>query len=508
MTTVTTPHYSDDLVTLHYGDNRVVLAELADNSVDAIVTDPPYELGFMGKGWDSTGIAYDPVVWAQCLRVLKPGGHLLAFGGTRTWHRLACAVEDAGFEMRDSIAWLYGSGFPKSLDVSKAIDKLDAGAERLVRGRTFQSWVRRYLTPQQINAATGTDMGHHFTTHPTQPSVATADLFDKLRPLLPSVPDEIEALVAQRTVESQNFKARAVIGTARMVDPKASRLGFAGGTYGGTGETHDVDLTTAHTPDAATWAGWGTALKPAFEPIVVARKPLIGTVAANVLQHGTGALNIDASRIAGDDAPEGRTRHGGGVAGNASSYELNGNVRPASPAGRWPANVVLDDSQADALDQQAGDRPGFSSQNDRASRPGGTTLYGGNIGALMAGRREGFNDSGGASRFFPVFGYTNDADLPTFIYYAKAPTSERPRIDGKGHVTVKPLGLIRWLVKLVTPPGGTVADPFAGSGTTGEACIVEGFKSILIENDAEHLPLIVQRVTKPIAPVLLLDGEA
>lgn len=347
---MSTPYYENKNVTLWHGDCLDVLRTLPDNSVDAVVTDPPYSLSFMGKGWDKFRDVMTFQQWCEawsveCLRVLKPGGHLLAFGGTRTWHRLACAIEDAGFEIRDSIAWLTGQGFPKSTN----------------------------------------------------------------------------------------------------------------------------------------------ALKPAFSPIVVGRKPLIGTVSQNVLTHGTGALNIDGCRVASNDTPEGRTRHGGGIVGNGSSYELP-DIRPTSPAGRWPANVVLDGSQADALDAQTGiltggRMPAGTQKNGKA--PG---IYGEWKPELSLNSTPG--DSGGASRFFP-----------TFRYEAKAPTSERPRIqreDGtwEAHPTVKPLNLMRWLVRLVTPPGGTVLDPFAGSGTTAEACVIEGFQGISIEREADYLPLIVQRLSK------------
>ena len=184
--------------TVHFGSNLDVLPTLEDNSVDSIVTDPPYELGFMGKKWDSSGIAYNVELWKECLRVLKPGGHLLSFGGTRTWHRVAVAIEDAGFEVRDSIAWMYGSGFPKSLDVSKAIDK--GTGESKQRQLKFVNWMRSTgLKQQQINTIIGkSDVGSHYLRL-DQPAIATADLFDKLRPYLPEVPEEIERLVAERT---------------------------------------------------------------------------------------------------------------------------------------------------------------------------------------------------------------------------------------------------------------------------------------------------------------------
>ena len=396
---------------LWHGDCIEVMGGLPPESVDAVVTDPPYELGFMGKSWDGSGIAYDTAMWAEVWRVLKPGGHLLSFGGTRTWHRLACATEDAGFEIRDSIAWMYGSGFPKSLDVSKAIDKA-AGAQREV-------------VSEEVS---------RFTAVPS------------------------------RVLNVANY------GDTRPVND----------------DGYQIKVTTAPATDAAKqWEGWGTALKPAFEPIVVARKPLIGTVAANVLAHGTGALNIDACRIAGE-VPQVTQ----GMSASPSSWGIGTEPRQSQPhdAGRWPANVILDESQAAELDRQSGhSRDGVAvhrnrtADNDRA-----------NYSAYQLGQECGpdvsYGGEGGASRFF---------------YTAKANSSERPRVGDVAHPTVKPLELMQYLVRLVTPPGGVVLDPFAGSGTTAEACIIEGFRCITIELTAEYLPLIAQRLTKPIEVTLL-----
>lgn len=477
---MTASHFQNDAVTIHHGDCLDVIRTLPDGSVDAIVTDPPYGLGFMGREWD----ALPPgLPWAQeCLRVLKPGGHILAFGGSRTWHRLASAVEDAGFEIRDSIAWLYGSGFPKSLDVSKAIDKIDAAGMRLERARRFQAWLREHVTPQQVNAATGTDMGHHYTTHPTQPSVATVAHLDLLRPLVPDVPAWVEEMCQQRTVESQTFKERKVVGE------RTTGLGAGRGAVSIIGDSSNRDVTTAHTPEAAAWQGWGTALKPAFEPIVVGRKPLTGTVAENVLAHGTGALNIDGCRVATDEDRSRPPRTPNAILGGGKGTNLT--ASESNPAGRWPTNVVLDDTQAAALDQQSGVlksgkmRAGVVRSNAEgwaAARMPATT------GAETLG------DSGGASRFFP-----------TFRYQAKAPTRERVKTDdGVAHPTVKPLDLMRWLVRLVTPPGGVVLEPFAGSGTTVEACMLEGFRCVAIEREADYLPLIDARVAR----ALELCGE-
>ncbi|WP_079636344.1 DNA methyltransferase, partial [Mycobacteroides abscessus] len=384
-----TPYYQDDSVTLHHGDCLDVLRAddygydwnlgyssarmFPDNSVDAVITDPPYELAFMGRAWDTSGIAFNPAVWAQCLRILKPGGHLLAFGGSRTWHRLAAAIEDAGFEIRDSIAWLYGSGFPKSLDVSKAIDKA-AGAEREVVGT------------------------HH----------------------------------------------RHGGGSA-----------VSGSMLGSLGTDSELPLTAPATVAAKRWQGWGTALKPSFEPIVVARKPLAGTVAANVLEYGTGALNIDACRIpTGDKLGGGSTTRGQQmkdgwhrpwmddpdmVAANAERSRAS--VARSEELGRWPTNVVLDKHQAEALDRQTGvlHSGTMRAGTERQPRAGGT-IYGADTRTFAPA--DTYGDSGGASRFFPVFRYE-----------AKAPTSERPNADGVQHPTVKPLDLMRWLVRLVTPVG-------------------------------------------------------
>lgn len=368
-------------VTLHHGNCLEVIPGLPDCSVDSIVTDPPYELGFMGKKWDASGIAYNVTLWQECLRVLKPGGHLLAFGGTRTYHRMACAIEDAGFEIRDSIHWLYGSGFPKSLDVSKAIDK-QAGAEREVIG----SWT------------------------PT--------------------------------------------GTARTL---------AGGNYGGhgnnPGEVDRINITAPATDAAKQWAGWGTALKPAHEPVVVARKPLEGTVAVNVLKYGTGAINIDASRI-GTEILSGVKR------GNAQSTSFMSGGETGERTGRWPANVILDDTIANSHDDWP--RYFYCAKPSRRERNAGL--------------------DGLPERETLIYSEKAQGPLPQ-----QTPSKPSPRANH--HPTVKPLALMRYLVRLVTPAGGTVLEPFAGSGTTLMAATLEGFNAIGIEMTDEYLPIIRGRVS-------------
>lgn len=297
--------------------------------VDSIVTDPPYELGFMGKSWDKTGIAYDKELWELCLSVIKPGGHLLAFAGSRTYHRMACAIEDAGFEIRDQIMWVYGQGFPKSLNVSKAIDKM-AGAERDILG---------------------------LSKYP--PSYTICSI----------------------TAGSSN-----------------------GGVQGGYNYKNEFYITAPSTEAAKRWDGWGSALKPAHEPIVMARKPLSEkNIALNVLEHGTGAINLDGCRV----------------------------TSPENHQGRFPANLIHD----------------------------------------------------GSNEIFSEFS--------RFFYSAKASKKDR---CGSKHPTVKPIALMRYLCRLITPKGGVVLDPFAGTGTTGKAAQEEGLHAVLIEKDETYFQDILRRI--------------
>jgi DNA modification methylase len=411
------------------GDCRDVLKTLPDNSVDSIVTDPPYELGFMGKKWDSSGIAYDVTVWAECLRVLKPGGHVLAFGGSRTWHRLAVAVEDAGFELRDSIAWLYGSGFPKSLDVSKAIDR-KAGAEREVVGQQ------------------------------------------------------------SRQIGKGNWQ---VDDGGWQDSSKADENGI-----------RTFDLTAPSTPEAQKWQGWGTALKPAFEPIVVGRKPLVGTVAENVLAWGVGGLNIDGSRIAG-------VMDGTWGARQASSIGYGGtevtDYRTQKPEGRWPANVILDEVSAGLLDEQSG--VSKSGNGVIVSSPNALGRMNDDGWEPKPTESPAYGDSGGASRFFYVAKASRRDRNEGLEELEAIRHADRVVDDGPGgenprnrtnqakqnfHPTVKPTQLMRYLIKLVTPPGGTVLDPFTGSGSTGKAALLDGFQFVGAELTEEYLPIIEGRL--------------
>ena len=394
-------------MTLHLGDCLEVMRTLPDASVDAVVTDPPYGLAFMGKRWD-----YDvptTEVWAECLRVLKPGGHLLAFAGTRTQHRMAVRIEDAGFEIRDMIAWVYGSGFPKSLDVSKAIDKA-AGAEREVVG----------------------------------------------------------SYTVGGTAAKGKHKGRAAA---------ASDEGAA------IGCTKDLAITAPATPEAQQWAGWGTALKPALEPITVARKPLEGTVAENVLAHGTGGINVEGCRVGTDE-----NLNGGAYSPSSdgmSQNEVYGRYykRPgeySQPAGRWPANLIHDgsDEVVGLFPQSNSATPSTNGCYGEGKGQGGPGNGGFGAGLNSATpNRAPIGDSGSAARFF---------------YTAKA--SRDDRSDGNTHPTVKPTDLMRYLCRLVTPPGGVVLDPFMGSGSTGKAAMLEGFGFIGIEREAAYHAIAERRI--------------
>jgi DNA modification methylase len=444
-----------------HGDCLEVLKNMADDSVDAVVTDPPYGLSFMGKRWDYDVPSVE--IWAECLRVLKPGGHLLAFAGTRTQHRMAVRIEDAGFEIRDMIAWVYGSGFPKSLDVSKAIDKMDAAEEQMARRYRFTAWVRSTgVTSRQIDEATLTNMGGHYTTAASQPAIMTREHLDVCRHLFGDVPEWVEREADIRSVESKNFAEREVVGK------RITGIGTGGGSTPIMGDGNR-DITAPATEAARQWAGWGTALKPALEPITVARKPLVGTVAANVLEHGTGALNVDGCRVQG--AKPDTTRGAGGQNGRYGPIGAQGRIQDDGN-GRFPANLIHDGS-----DEVVGLFPVTGASKSGVRAPSGTMGYHGGASGLP-GVISGHDDNGGsAARFF---------------YAAKA--SRKDRGEGNNHPTVKPTDLMRYLCRLVTPPGGLVLDPFAGSGSTGKGAVLEGFRFVGIEREAEYVEIARRRI--------------
>jgi site-specific DNA-methyltransferase (adenine-specific) len=469
--------------TLILGDCVEAMRGLSAESVDAVVTDPPYGIRFMGKSWDGADIEreverrrslgrdadggdfgngaqsagiYDvsatgnrafqmwTEAWAQeAYRVLKPGGHLLCFAGTRTYHRMVSGVEDAGFEIRDTLAWMYGSGFPKSHDVARAVDKV-LGAEG--GWRREDHFIRGGVRRQEEKE--GPRIGQTFHASPENP--------DGLR----------------HVYEPETEEARAV-------------------------------------------QGWGTALKPAFEPIVLARKPLDGTVAANVLAHGTGALNVDACRVAG---PKGDGVWGTSNAGRDPDEPVRFNASPGreefrsqavaaedGQVGRWPANVLLDEDAAEALDEQTEHLHAAGNKGGTPRRWQPHQVYG------MEGEDEmppSYGDSGGASRFFycakvsraernaglegfdaqPLNWSSGDASPGTFQAEGTDRTSRN------GHPTVKPIALMRWLIRLVTPPGGVVLDPFLGSGTTGCAAAIDGHRFVGVEREPGYMRIAEARI--------------
>jgi DNA modification methylase len=519
------------------GNSLDLLPTLADNSIDAIVTDPPYGLGnpdpdyiikaiqqwasgdrshipegkgFMGKSWDS--FVPPPAIWDECLRVLKPGGHLLAFAGTRTYDLMGISIRMAGFEIRDSIGWVYGSGFPKSLDVSKAIDK--GQGQNLQRQLQFVNWMRTTgLKQQQINTIIGkSDVGSHYLRL-DQPAIATADLFDKLRHYLPEVPEEIERLVAERTgIEWTEYKNRKVVGQKTGGMGSGKTFGMLQAEGNNAAAEKEIDITAPSTPEAKQWQGWGTALKPALEPIVVARKPLIGTVAENVLTHGTGGLNIDASRIGrqeGDNSSAGNRTATFGTQDTQSGGDGSGGWEQNS-GGRWPANLILDEYTAELLDEQSGTSgSGKLREGIARKRNNGVGLGTEENRYDVANSPDNYGDSGGASRFFYVAKASKRDRNEGLEDFEAQRHSDRELADGAGgdnprnrtnnakqnfHPTVKPTALMQYLVKLVTPPGGTVLDPFTGSGSTGKAAILEGFDFIGIELTEDYWPIIEGRL--------------
>jgi DNA modification methylase len=375
------------LVGLHNGNCLTLLKDMPDNSVDSIVTDPPYGLSFMGKKWDYDVPSVE--IWQECLRVLKPGGHLLAFAGTRTQHRMAVRIEDAGFEIREMIAWVYGSGFPKSLNVSKAIDKA-AGVEREVVGREV-NW-----------------------------------------------------------------------GASKAEDGKAAYGDYAGGW----------DITAPATEAAKQWQGWGTALKPALEPITVARKPLIGTVAANVQAHGTGAINIDGCRV-GDKGGTRKAEPEKRASVSAYGNGLNGGGCEPINAGRWPANLIHDGS--DEVTALMGDAARFFYCPKASAKDRDDGL-------------EGFDDKQAAGLPMRSAGGERGGEG------LDGTKTDRTTVRKNIHPTVKPTDLMRYLCRLVTPPNGVVLDPFMGSGSTGKAAVLEGFGFIGCELSQEYYEIASARI--------------
>jgi DNA modification methylase len=464
------------IMKLLHGDCLEQMKTLPDNSVDAIVSDPPYGISFMAKKWD-----YDVPkveVWQEAMRVLKPGGHALIACGTRTQHRMVVNIEDAGFEIRDVVSWIYGSGFPKSLNVSKAIDKMDATYERRARQLQFTGWMVENcaISASTANLLMGTKAeAKHYFTSGEQPHIATREHFEKLRPhFTADTPDWIEGMVNQRTIESENFKRREVVGTQEMRDTSEVRIAVTSSadTYDEKA-TRQVNITAPATEAAKQWDGWGTALKPACEFFTLCRKPLSEkTVAANVLKWGTGGINIDGCRVGENPGYS----YPNGAGGNSFSVGDEPDGKRTEPVkstqGRFPANLIHDGSQ-----EVLAGFPETKSGGGNKSRKGDTKDSNtfGTYNAPAPDVREA--DKGSAARFF---------------YCAKA--SKKDRNEGNHHPTVKPTALMAYLCRLITPTGGTVLDPYMGSGSTGKAAVSEGFDFIGCELDEEYYAIATARI--------------
>lgn len=509
-----TERFLDNRIDLHCGDCLDVLPMLAADSIDSCVTDPPYHLtsivarfgandaapaksngatgvysrasaGFMGQTWDGGDVAFRVETWRAVYRVLKPGAHLVAFGGTRTYHRMACAIEDAGFEIRDCAMWLYGSGFPKSHDVAKGIAK--ARVEDVEPVRVICRAIRAAMDARGLKSH---ELVQHFDDcHPrlidhwaardtdSQPAIPTWEQWLVLRYVLPSLDESLNAEVWRLNERKGKF-SDCWNGATVLGEYDREAGGFGDHRF----SVRDKKIR-ALSDSAREWSGWGTALKPACEPIVLARKPLgEPTVAANVLKWGTGAINIEGCRVATDETIE-ATRNialgssSGGIYGAATVpgiYAQHGN-------GRWPANVVHDGSAevVAGFPDTGVSSGGLGAASQRTALAG--HIYGEYAGDRLGQNAGGLGDSGSAARFF----YTAKAD-------------DHDRIGSK-HPTVKPLDLMQYLIRLVTRKGGTVLDPFAGTGTTGEAAFREGMMAVLIEAEPAYQNDIRRRMKLAIA---------
>jgi DNA modification methylase len=529
---------------IYRGDLFDVLPTLEAESVDACVTDPPYELAFMGKAWDGTGVAFTVATWAEVFRVLKPGAHLVAFGGTRTFHRMTCAIEDAGFEIRDCLSYLYGSGFPKSLNIGCTC-----------RGNAL-SYSHAKTPERDLRPLLGSDVSTALDADGEQGEILLAGLSEPSAPAHRKADGaRVNAGREQSVVEgrqlhragqglsdgshaessegkSQRLRAGASSNRGAHPGPAAEAERGSASHRSGQGEqrpeqSEGVRLAPGALDDGASSRravcqtcggliaakGQGTALKPAWEPIILARKPTRGTVAANVAQFGTAALNIDACRVEGIK-PDVRAipKSTDPNIFKTSSGTHNGEM---TDEGRWPANVLLDEAAAAALDEQTGELVSGGTPAVRYADKFRNT-YGG----FKGGQSEnGIGGScGGASRFYYVAKPSREErDMGCHDLKPRQrdesrkdgnPGGDNPRNRGlqprgNHHPTVKPVELMRWLVRLVTPPDGVVLDPFMGSGTTGMACRYEQRRFIGIEREAEYVEIAERRI----AAVAPLFGE-
>ena len=490
------------------------MEELEENSIDSIVTDPPYELNFMGKGWDNVGISFNKETWEKCLRVLKPGGYLLAFGGSRTFHRIACAIENAGFEIRDTIMWLYGSGFPKSMDISKQIDKrpnrsyenLNLFGKKLKEQRELKGYSKNDIDKMMgTNTAYAWWEGRNYLGE-FKIQLPDKENYKKLKKIL-ELNDDMDFIFEEAE--------REVIGTKKSGGASAWINGMNNKEneeqkYTGFSEW---EITAPATDLAKQWQGWGTALKPSFEPIIVARKPFKGSLVDNVIEYGVGGINIDECRveISKNDFEINTKKASKNPTGKKAANVpfVEGVATLPNELGRFPANTILTYDETD-FDEVCGGFPYTKAGIAVRHNSGGNTFGGNNKKPPMEDL--GYNDNGSASRYFycaKASKKDRDEGLDEFEQQ-KVNDGRKKDINNafqRGitlrhniHPTVKPTELMQYLVRLVTPKGGIILDPFMGSGSTGKAVMFENkerqanYKFIGIEREKEYCDIAEARI--------------
>ena len=475
---------------LMLGDCLERLKELEDNSIDSIVTDPPYGISFMSSKWDYDVPSVE--IWKECFRVLKPGGHLLSFSSPRTYHRMAVNVEDAGFEIRDQIMWVYGSGFPKSLNVGKAIDK--RGGNNLlaleISQKLKEARIKRNITLKQADEmfCNGSTNYSWYEGRPKGIRIPEPEEFKKIVIAWPEMQEYYDkTFPADRPVVD-------VVSKARNIDSSYAIPGL------GSETTYvDLEITEASTEEAKQWEGWGTALKPAHEPIVLARKPFMGDVASNVLEHGTGALNISGCRVGDDEITINKLEEWSGF-----GEKIKPDYTSTTNTGRWPANFIHDGSEEviNNFPNTGSSTPSEKNKNGGEFPEDNTIKLG-----LKEIRRTGFQDSGSAARYFYCAKankkdrnegcedleekqYSSDGrETPIENAYQR-----NKSVSSNNHPTVKPTDLMRYLCRLITPKNGIVLDPFMGSGSTGKAAMLEDFKFVGIELSEEYMNIAEKRI--------------
>jgi len=492
---------------LYNGSMLDMLEVIESNTIDSIVTDPPYELNFMGKGWDNSGIAFQPDTWKKCYEVLKPGGYLLAFGGSRTFHRIACAIEDAGFEIRDTIMWLYGSGFPKSMDISKQIDKrpnrsyenLNLFGRKLKEQRELKGYSKNDIDKMMgTNTAYAWWEGRNYLGE-FKIQLPDKENYKKLKEILELNDDmdfifeeaEREVIGKKEKLESYKYKNNNVYQTD------------------GDKEKIMLDITIPSTDLAKQWQGWGTALKPSFEPIIVARKQFKGSLVDNVIEYGVGGINIDECRVGNEEMKaqvSGKTSRA-----FQSEATTTAGGKGIDHIGRFPANTILTYDETD-FDEVCGGFPNTKIQKGNSERYLSGAKNNGNFMYGSINETNSYDDSGSASRYFycaKASKKDRDEGLDEFedgnITDGRKAISDRPYLRKETprkntHPTVKPTDLMQYLVRLVSPNGATILDPFNGSGSTGKAVMYENkernknYKYIGIELTEEYLPIAKARI--------------